>query len=529
MKRRRINHLRIVIALSLCLLVVPILYAELINDGSFENNPTSWTQFVNSNCLAGIGDWSGVVGGPPTFDGQQMVWLGGQCGNGVRGNNGVFQEITIQPDAAILSFWYYPINNTPNFQGNDNATVFINESLIWSINLDQIAQPTNWNNALIDISQFADQTALLTFEIEQDNDSDVVNLFTDYVEFLHPSVQITQSLTPEFISLGSDFDVTYFIENSGDTILNNVSVTNSSFINCDRVAGDLPDINPGESGSFTCTVSNATFGMENTATIQATATEIEYEVEAEDTISPNVFDPVIELTIDPENVSIKDGESVTFVITAVNSGSTPLVDVLIGSGQLPGCALALNNLAAQGTAVFNCTYTPESSETIVFKATGEEPNSGQEVVAETAVNIEILPIEPPSIPTYSLFLPLVTNNFITQNALGEPNNSCDNAFPLSLNQTKQFLAEDVYDWYEFTLNGTSDATLSLTNFVPVAGQMTVWQGDCQNLTLIGHNGDFSATKTINLTNQAAGTYYIWIINDGPINNVDKYNLLITTP
>ena len=528
MHRRRIIPFWIVSILFLFLSITPILFAELINDGSFENQPSDWEEYYNTSCNAiSIGNWV-PFGGPLPVDGQQTFWAGGACANGIIANNGARQEITLQPDAALLSFWYNPIK-APDPQNDDLAIVSFDTTPIWTLNVDGITSPTGWNNALVDITQFSNQTGTLSLEMQHDNDLDVAHVFFDYIEVFHPSIQISQVISPEAVSENEAFTVESTVVNSGDTVLNNISVTNTSFASCDRTAGDLPDLNPGESSSYICEVTNATLDMENTATVLATTTEIEYVVEANHTVSSFVINPLLELVVEPDEVTIVEGEQVTFALTITNRGDGEFTNVQISSPQATGCTLFLDALAVQETAVFNCSYTPLASGLITFIATAVEPKTNTEMVVETAVSIELLPNVPPTEFRFSLFLPLTANNFLNHNAFGEPNDICDHAFPITPNQSAQFLAEDIHDWYEFSLGTTSDINVDLTNFVPIAGQITLWRGGCQNLTFIGQNGDFSAEKNISLTNQPPGTYYVWIINDGPINNTNKYSLLVSTP
>ncbi len=528
MNRRRIISSCLATILFLFFLVAPSLFAELINEGSFENSPetSTWEEFNFTPCNpTGIGDWSGVDGAPANFDGQQSLWVGGTCNNIVR-INGAQQSMTLQENAALLSFWFNPIKNTPDPLNFDRAIVSIDDNEVWDLDVNGVTNPTGWNNALVDISQYAGQTVSLSLEIRQNNDSRVANVFFDYIEILHPTVGINQLITPS----GEDtFSVEITLENSGDTVLNNLTVSNSSFAECDRAVGSLPDLAPGESTTYSCEATGVAAEVENTATVQATATEIAYPVEASHTATPSDLNPLLTLTVEPEAVSVSEGEAVSFSLTLINSGNVALTEVQIASAQATNCNFALDPLAVGETAVSNCTYTPSQSGTITFTATAVEPTTNREAFVETTVDIEVSPVIPPSFPTYTQYIPIVANNFINHDPLGEPNDVCDQAFPLKANQTSEFLAEDIDDWYTFTLDATNDVTINLTNFVPIAGQITVWHGTCQSLSFRGQNGNFATAKSINLSNQPAGTYYVWVINDGPINTFDKYALSILTP
>ena len=98
------------------MLVAPSLFAELINDGSFEADPESstWEEFNSTPCNpTGIGDWSSFENAPENFDGQQSLWVGGTCGGIFVRNNGARQSISLEENAALLSFWFNPVKINP--------------------------------------------------------------------------------------------------------------------------------------------------------------------------------------------------------------------------------------------------------------------------------------------------------------------------------------------------------------------------------------------------------------------------------
>ncbi len=110
----------------------------------------------------------------------------------------------------------------------------------------------------------------------------------------------------------------------------------------------------------------------------------------------------------------------------------------------------------------------------------------------------------------------------------EPNNICQEAYALGNNTIYEFLAEDRHDWYSFSTSKIANITVELTQYEAEEGQILVAEGQCGALMRIGHNGDFSTSKIIELNNLAAGTYYIWLITDniGPVGQPYKYNLQV---
>ncbi|WP_420644122.1 hypothetical protein [Candidatus Leptofilum sp.] len=535
MKWRNIKAPWVILTLTIALLTIitPIIFAEPINDGSFENIPSDWEEFFSTPCpLSGIGDWSDIdEEAPQNIDGEQTLWVGGACGPSplIIRNNGARQSIPLAENAALLSFWFYPLKRDPGPPNIDRAVVTIDDEEIWSLIVDGINNPTGWNNAIIDITEFADQTVSLSLAMQQNIDGSIANVFFDAIEVFHPDTTISQAISSTAVLEGEPFTVEITIENSGDTVLENIAVTNTDFADCDQTAGSLPALEPGESLNYSCDVDSAIANQTNTATVQATTTTIEYLVEANHTIDVAIVNPLLTLTVTPDQASIREGEQLFFTITLTNNGSASLDEVTINSEPDTGCDLFLDTLAVGQTAVFNCTYIPRVSGTILFTATGLETVTNSEVATATAVSIELLPIDPPTSPGSNIYLPLMLNNYLSQNALGEPNDACSQAYPIETNQAYKFLAENTHDWYQFSLNGQTDVTIKLTEFVPIAGQITVWRGSCGNLTLLGQNGDFSATKTISLSNQPTGIYYVWLINDGGVNLSDQYSLNITTP
>lgn len=529
MERQQHLAIPIVLFFVLAFLLVSQLSAGLINDGSFENNPSDWEEYFNSNCtISGLGNWTGTAGLTGNYEGNQSLWVGGLCNNGVR-NNGARQSISLGPEAAVLSFWYAPFKGDVDLTGQDQAHMYINGNEIWTLTVTGPTGPAVWQNALIDIRQYAGQDVTLAMEMDQNSvPFFIANVFFDFIEILNPAVRISQAITPATVLVGDSFTVDVTVQNSGDVTLNNISVSNSAFASCDRAVGTLPALAPGESTSYTCTVQNATLGLENIAMVQATATELAVPVEAESVVAPNVVAAGLELVARPEAITVEAGEAATLELTVTNSGSTTLTDIKLNSAP-PACTFAHDALAPGQTAVFTCTFTPPASITLNVLATAVEPLTNTDLAANTAVAIEVEPVDPPTIDTYTLFLPLALNNVTTHNDLGEPNNSCDDSYPISLNKAAQFLAEDIHDWYSFSLNTPSNLTINLTNFAPVAGQITVWRGTCGNLTFLGQNGDFATTKTISLSNQPSGSYFVWIINDGPTNTNQKYTLNLYTP
>jgi hypothetical protein len=127
-----------------------------------------------------------------------------------------------------------------------------------------------------------------------------------------------------------------------------------------------------------------------------------------------------------------------------------------------------------------------------------------------------------------VLLPIIANVISAVPESDEPNDTCQEAYPLSNNVPHDFQAEDRDDWYSFSINSTSNVIVELTEYEPEEGQILVAKGQCDALVRIGHNGDYSSNKIVKLDDLQAGRYYIWLITDNvrTIGEPYKYNLLV---
>jgi hypothetical protein len=135
------------------------------------------------------------------------------------------------------------------------------------------------------------------------------------------------------------------------------------------------------------------------------------------------------------------------------------------------------------------------------------------------------PTPPPGSVTSAQFLPLAAANWGL--TWGEPNNHCREAHAISTRATYFFLAEDLHDWYHFTLLEPGEVTVRLGNFVPQEGQLAVWRGEsCDTTVFLQSNGDTALTKTVSLGPQPAARFFVYVSNDGTFNETDPYSLRI---
>lgn len=115
------------------------------------------------------------------------------------------------------------------------------------------------------------------------------------------------------------------------------------------------------------------------------------------------------------------------------------------------------------------------------------------------------------------------------NPLAEENDNCTAAYPLLTNREYRFLAEDRDDWYRFTTHEQGEITVRVTNFAPQSGQVAVYRGaGCGSATFIANYGNNGEEKILQLGAQEPGSFYLYISNDGPLNNQALYSLIVQT-
>jgi hypothetical protein len=127
----------------------------------------------------------------------------------------------------------------------------------------------------------------------------------------------------------------------------------------------------------------------------------------------------------------------------------------------------------------------------------------------------------------SALLPLIIQHDETAPLIEEPNDSCKQALPIALDRQYSFGTEDVNDWFAFTLQKKEKVTVRLTEFEPNFGQLLLVEGSCGSLKLVARNAGHESDKSISPGELEAGTYHLWLINDGKLNQ-GSYKLQVVT-
>ncbi len=180
------------------------------------------------------------------------------------------------------------------------------------------------------------------------------------------------------------------------------------------------------------------------------------------------------------------------------------------------------------TATPTATVTPTATMTTTPLPTPTAPMSVTVTSTPTAVPGTATPVPSPS-PTpqvrNQLFFPAICN--VCFDAVGEPNNSCVASYPVRPNEAQAFYAEDHNDWYRFDLEVAATIEVRVTNFAPLMGQVAAYMGDnCGSAQFLGNFGEPGLEKILWLGPRPAGTYFLYVSNDGELNSSDAYELMV---
>ncbi len=112
---------------------------------------------------------------------------------------------------------------------------------------------------------------------------------------------------------------------------------------------------------------------------------------------------------------------------------------------------------------------------------------------------------------------------------GEPNNSCAESYELQPDTPTYFFADDDHDWYRFELISPAEVRIVVDDFAPLAGQVAAYRGQsCQVAQFLKNDGSTAVQKVLLLGPQPAGSFFVYISNDGEPDLTQPYRLLIET-
>ncbi|WP_290050745.1 DUF7507 domain-containing protein [Amycolatopsis solani] len=171
------------------------------------------------------------------------------------------------------------------------------------------------------------------------------------VTVITPALTLTKDAAPAVARPGDPVTFTITVANAGDSPLTEAAVTDDRTPACAKALGALP---PRGTQTYSCTAPAPADDFTNTATATA-KDQLGGTVKVTDDAVVDVIHPAVSLAAKAAPAQVREGDTVTWTITATNTGDVPLTGVAVADDQLAACAKPLGTLQPQATRTYSCT------------------------------------------------------------------------------------------------------------------------------------------------------------------------------
>ena len=203
---------------------------------------------------------------------------------------------------------------------------------------------------------------------------------------------VVETTTPH-IRVGNQGEVAITVIMPPQSAVSDVTVTVAEASQCDGYWDALP---AGAEETYTCMVDTdpAVAGSLplGTTTISGTVTGSVPDVplSAEDSVDVSVFSLALNITIDPEEQTIRSGDAASFRVNVSNQGDDVLSNVIVTNETVPSCAVTFETLEPTEVQTYECvsgSVTDDMVTTVNVVATAAD---GAPVDATDSATIIIL-------------------------------------------------------------------------------------------------------------------------------------------
>jgi uncharacterized repeat protein (TIGR01451 family) len=241
-----------------------------------------------------------------------------------------------------------------------------------------------------------------------------------FVDVINPQVGFNKNVAPTTVRVGDTVYYTITVDNTGDSALSNVVVTDR-LPGCTLAgpSGDDGDniLQTDETWIYTCDVTAGSEDLVNTATITATDELANTVTDSTRADTVDVIHPDIAITKTLVSDAVASGSSATFAITVTNTGDVVLTNVTVTDPQVENCDFTLPTELNAGQSIdYTCQdLAVMESYTNVATAGGSDPlNRPVSDSDEAEVDVGGSPAPPDY--NYKIYLPIAIKNE------GDPNN-----------------------------------------------------------------------------------------------------------
>ncbi len=213
---------------------------------------------------------------------------------------------------------------------------------------------------------------------------------------LEPSISIMKTalngMDTQTVPVGGTAEFQIVVQNTGNTVLNNVTVSDPLAPGCDRVIGQLL---PGVMETYTCSDADFTGSYTNEASVTG---DPEGGVNPVTDMDPSNVDvessPGIEIEKTAENgadiQTIPEGGTAVFLITVTNTGDVALNNVVVSDPLSPACNMTIATLPVLGSETYTCSISNVTADfTNVASVTGEPADGSGPVTDMDPSNVVV--------------------------------------------------------------------------------------------------------------------------------------------
>ncbi|UQX86903.1 DUF11 domain-containing protein [Jatrophihabitans telluris] len=218
------------------------------------------------------------------------------------------------------------------------------------------------------------------------------------VTVIHPSITVVKTAPTLPIVAGDQVGFTLVVTNSGDVPLTDVSVDDPTATCATTTIGSLA---PGEaSAPIACVATMTATDLSNTATASGTDPLGSGTTGSGTAVAPAAH-PAVTLTKAADAPSYLVGATITFTLTASNTGDVALSGVSASDPSLPACDRTIGALAVGQVVTWTCTapaVLPAVTNTASITGIPAVQNPSQHPVGDTAtvtVPVNSVVVNPP--------------------------------------------------------------------------------------------------------------------------------------
>lgn len=199
-----------------------------------------------------------------------------------------------------------------------------------------------------------------------------------------PNIAITKGPANQQALSGSDVTFDIDVVNTGNTTLDNVTVSDPLTSDCDASLGTL---GAGASSNYSCTAFNVTSDFTNAASVTGDVPG-GGQVSDNDSANVDVINPSIQISKGPDDQQVPPGSDADFDISVENTGDVPLTGVVVSDLLTPDCNNNIGNLAAAEVVNYSCTATNVTADFTNTASVSGTPPLGPDVTDNDTASVE---------------------------------------------------------------------------------------------------------------------------------------------